>query len=106
MGRSCGVIFLMSHIMCSEWVCPEELIYQKLKTLKLKRFTELYVSIRSRMQYIANMSQRLQSRVHDRETLMNGIRSNWGLVQHNGKDFSFARTHVNMCVRRYFGKLC
>lgn len=48
------------------------------------------------MQYLANMSHRLQSRVHDRETLMNGIRSNWGLVQNDGKDFSFASTHVNM----------
>lgn len=96
----------MCYIRCPEWFYPEELIYQKLKTTNVKRFTELYVSVKSRMQYLANMSHRLQSRVHDRETLMNGIRSNWGLVQNDGKDFSFASTHVNMYVRRYFGKLC
>lgn len=76
--------------MCPEWFYPEELIYQKLKTANVKRITELYVSVTSRMQYLANMSHRLQSRVHDRETLMNGMRSNWGLVQNDGKDFSFA----------------
>lgn len=87
----------MCQITCSEWSYPEERIYHKLMLANVKRFRlELYFSVKQNAEVSKHESQAKKLTVCDRETLMNGISSNWYLVQNDGKDSSFPSTSLLM----------